>query len=148
MTLTLSFHLPSDIWPEIFPPLRVSSYSQGFLKASRRAEFPARNLMVLRTELKRHHSGYFCWVPPVACVDGAAPRPQVNDWPQEQPSLNALPWHPSQTTACSFIVPAPSKCVWPSREELPFLLPLQPPILNRRPRNSLSLISGFTGCPA
>lgn len=89
--LPLNFHLPSDSQPKLFALLHVSSYSRGFLKA--------KHLMVLRTELKRHHSGDLWWVPLAACMDGADPQ-LTGKWLtpgptiSESPALTSLSIHP------------------------------------------------------
>lgn len=90
--LSLNFHLPSGSWPELFPLLHAPSSSQSFLKASSRATFPPRNLIVLITELEGHYSGYLWRISLAPGVDKADSQPiQVNGWPQAQLSLNALP---------------------------------------------------------
>lgn len=106
--LTLNFHLPSDSWPELFPPPHVSSYSHSFLKASSRAVHSAKNLTILITELERHHSGYLWWVQLTACVDGAAPPPtskRLTPGPAmpKSPALASLLHQPLQSPySCPF----------------------------------------------
>lgn len=107
--LTLNFHLPSDSWPELFPPPRVSSYSHSFLKASSRAVYSAKNLTILITELERHHSGYLWWVQLTACVDGAAPPPtgkRLTPGP-------ALPESPALASLLHQPLPSPYSCPFP-----------------------------------
>lgn len=83
--------------------------------------FPAKHLMVLRTELKRHHSGDLWWVPLALAWMEQIHSPQVSGWPQDQPSQKPLLWHHSQSTPWHPPAPVYCKCVWPSREESPFL---------------------------
>ena len=73
--------------------------------------FPARTLVVLRIELKRHHSGYIWWVP--------ASHPQVKDWPQYQPSPD-FPLRPP--SAAPLLLSLLNVSVHPGKRFLPAFL--------------------------